>query len=66
MYIIVSAAMGVIFSIAEVMLFENKKNPLNWLKVLLKNLLLISVSSFFLGAYPYNCIIGSKQFTVFT
>ena len=28
MYIIVSAAMGVIFSIAEVLLFENKKNPL--------------------------------------
>ena len=66
MYIIVSAAMGVIFSIAEILLFENKKNPLNWLKVLLKNLLLISVSSFFLGAYPYNCIIGSKKFTVFT
>ena len=66
MYIIVSAAMGVIFSIAEILLFENKKNPLNWLKVLLKNLLLISVSSLFMGVYPYNCIIGSKKFTVFT
>lgn len=66
MYIIVSAAVGVIFSIAEVLLFEKKENPLNWIKVLLKNLLLISLTSLFLGSYPYDCIIGKKDIGIFS
>ena len=45
MHLIVSIIIGIVFSIIEVFLFEENKKTTNWIKVIVKNLFLNSLTS---------------------
>ena len=45
MLLIISTVIGLVFAVAEIMLFEEKKRPLIFIKAVLKNIILISLTS---------------------
>ena len=45
MLLIISTVIGLVFAVAEIMLFEKKKRPLLFIKAVLKNLISISLTS---------------------